>query len=345
MAEIALDALGSFARAALVARGVPGADADIVVDSIRYAHAHGKHTHGIGRLPIYVKRLDAGLMQAETPLTELSSGPSMALLDAGDGFGQVAGVRGMDRAVDMARQTGVGMVGIRHSHNFGTAAFLAAHAVKAGMAAMVFSNSAPALAPTGGTRPVFGTNPMAFGFPAPGDQPPVILDMATSQAARGKIRLAATNGERIPLGWAMDAEGNPTEDPQAALAGSLLPVGGAKGYGLSLMIDVLAGLLTGSGFAGGANNLDNPAGPQRCGHLLLAIDIARFADAGTYDARMRTLIDATHGAGDPGAVFLPGERGGRYMEGRAGRIPLSEAVLARLDSLADETGLDPMERL
>lgn len=345
MALVALDALGPFARAALTARGVPGGDAGIVADSIRYAHAHGKHTHGIGRLPIYIKRLDAGLMQPETPLAELSAAPAMALLDAADGFGQVAGVRGMDRAIAMARQGGVGMVGIRHSHNFGTAAFLAAHAVEAGMGAMVFSNSAPALAPTGGTRPVFGTNPMAFGFPAPDGRPPVILDMATSQAARGKIRLAATNGERIPLGWAMDADGNPTEDPEAALAGALLPVGGAKGYGLSLMIDVLAGLLTGSGFAGGANNLDNPDGPQRCGHLLLAIDIARFADAGTYDARMRTLIEATHGAGAPGAVFLPGERGGHYMEGREGRVPLSDAVLARLDTLAGDCGLDPMERL
>ncbi|WP_179381641.1 Ldh family oxidoreductase [Jannaschia marina] len=339
MPDISLGELDRFARAVLVARGVPAADAALVAESITYAHAHGKGTHGAPRLPIYVDRIEKGLMQAETPLTELSAAPALALLDAGDGFGQVAGIRGMDRAVDMARTAGVGLVGIRHSHNFGTAAFIAHRAVAAGMAAMVLANAAPAIAPTGGQRAVFGTNPIAFGFPAPAGHPPVILDMATSQAARGKIRLAATNGEAIPEGWALDAEGRPTTDPVAALAGSMLPVGGAKGYGLSLVVDVMAGLMTRSASGGRARNLNTPDGPSRSGHMLLAIDIERLLPRADYDAAFAELIAATRAAGPEGGVFLPGERGAGHMAGRDGKVPLSAAVLAKLDALAAATGV------
>lgn len=344
MADIALTALERFAGEALRSQGVPAQDADLVVASIRFAHSHGKGTHGIGRLPIYVNRIRQGLMQAVTPLTELSAAPAMALLDAEDGFGQVAATRGMDRAVAMARDCGVGIVGIRHSHNFGTGAFIAARAAEQGMAGQVFSNAAPAIAPTGGRKAVFGTNPMAWAFPAPGDHPPIILDMATSQAARGKIRLAATNGETIPPGWALDPEGAPTEDPVAALAGSMLPVGGAKGYGLSLVVDVMAGLMTRSASGGRAKNLDSPDGPSRCGHMLLAIDINRFLPPENYAANMEALIAATKAAGPEGGVFLPGERGGTYMKGRGDTVPLSDAVLARLDALAAEIGLEPVRR-
>jgi len=339
MAEIALDALGEFAQEVLTGQGVPQQDAAIIAASIIFAHEHGKGTHGIGRLPIYVERLQKGLMQAITPLTEISGAPAMALLDAADGFGQVAAIRGMDRAVEMAQGTGIGLVGIRHSHNFGTAAFVAHRAIEAGMAGLVFSNAAPAIAPTGGQRPVFGTNPIAFGFPAPEGHPPVLLDMATSLAARGKIRLAATNGEAIPEGWALDKDGNPTTDPVLALAGSMLPVGGAKGYGLSLVVDILAGLMTGSGFGGGAKNLNNPDGPSRCGHMLIAIDITRFLSREDYGDRMAELIAATRAAGPEGAVFLPGARGARYMEGRKGQVPISTAIMDKLGRLAAQTGV------
>lgn len=344
MANIALAALERFAGEALRSQGVPPEDADLVVASIRFAHSHGKGTHGIGRLPIYVNRIRQGLMQAVTPLTELSAAPAMALLDAEDGFGQVAAIRGMDRAVAMARECGVGVVGIRHSHNFGTGAFIAARAAEQGMAGQVFSNAAPAIAPTGGSKAVFGTNPMAWAFPAAGDHPPIVLDMATSQAARGKIRLAATNGEEIPLGWALDAEGNPTSDPHAALAGSMLPVGGAKGYGLSLVVDIMAGLMTRSASGGTAKNLNNPDGPSRCGHMLLAIDIARFVPPEDYAEHMEQLIATTKAAGPQGSVFLPGERGAIYMKDRGDAVPISDAVLAKLDGLAAEIGLDPVAR-
>lgn len=344
MPDIALAALEDFAQEVLTLCGVPPEDARIIADSISFAHAHGKGTHGISRLSIYDARLRKGLMQPLTPLNVLSEAPAMALLDAGDGFGQVAAIRGMRRAVDMARICGIAAVGIRNSHNFGTAAFVALQAVQAGMVGMVFSNAAPAIAPTGGHKAVFGTNPLAFGFPTPEGVPPILLDMATSQAARGKIRLAATQGEAIPLGWALDPDGQPTSDAEAALAGSMLPVGGAKGYGLSLMIDVLAGLLTGSGFGGSAKNLNTPDGPSRCGHMLIALDLARFLPRTEYDAHIATLVAATKAAGPEGQIALPGERGARFMQGRDGKVPISDAVLAKLDTLADLAQVRPLNQ-
>ena len=344
MPDVDLTELERFSHRVLEASGLPSEDAALVAASVGYAHRHGKGTHGAGRLPIYVERLRKGLMNARTPLAEISCAPALALLDAGDGFGQVAAARGMDRAVEMARQAGIGLVGIRHSHNFGTAAFVAARAVEAGMAAVVLSNAAPAIAPTGGRRAVFGTNPIAFGFPAPDGHPPVILDMATSVAARGKIRQAAASGEAIPPGWALDADGAPTTDPAAALVGSMLPIGGAKGYGLSVVVDIMAGLMTRSASGGAARNLNNPDGPSRCGHMLIAIDVGRLVPKADYEADMEKLIEATRGSGAPGEVLLPGERSARHMDGRGGLVALSDAVCAKLDALAAERGLEPLPR-
>jgi L-2-hydroxycarboxylate dehydrogenase (NAD+) len=343
MTDVPVSEVARFARDALRACAVPQDQAEIIVDSIVFAHSTGKGTHGLGRLPIYVRKLRGDLMAADTPLREVMSAPAVALLDAAHGFGQVAGIRGMQRAAEMARICGIGLVGIRHSNNFGTAAFIVNAAVEAGMMGIVLSNAAPAIAPSGGKTPVFGTNPMAFGFPGAEGHPPILLDMATSQAARGKIRLAAANGEAIPEGWALDAHGNPTTDAEAALKGSMIPVGGAKGYGLSLAVDILAGLLTGSGFGGGAKNLDHPDAPSDCGHLLVAIDIAKFMDPEEYQADIATLTTATKAAGKAGAVVLPGERAGRFMDGRDGGVPLSRAILEKCAAVADDLDIAPLQ--
>ena len=342
MTDISIMEVARFARDALVACDVPSDEAEIIVASIVFAHSTGKGTHGLGRLPIYIRKMRESLMTAHTPLTEVMAAPAVALLDAAHGFGQVAGIRGMERAADMARTCGIGLVGIRHSNNFGTAAFIANAAVKAGMMGVVLSNAAPAIAPTGGKSPVFGTNPMAFGFPGADGQPAILLDMATSQAARGKIRLAAANGEVIPEGWALDAQGNPTTDAEVALQGSMIPVGGAKGYGLSLAIDVLAGLLTGSGFGGQAKNLNHPDQPSDCGHLLIAIDIAKFMDPADYQTDIATLTKATKAAGAPGTVVLPGERAGHFMDGRNGCVPLSPAIMDKSNAVAADLGIPPL---
>jgi L-2-hydroxycarboxylate dehydrogenase (NAD+) len=339
MTDVPVSQVARFARDALAASD----EAEIITASIVFAHSTGKGTHGLGRLPIYIRKMRENLMTPHTPLAEVMSAPAVALLDAAHGFGQVAALRGMQRAAQMAQTCGIGLVGIRHSNNFGTAAFIVNAAVEAGMMGIVLSNAAPAIAPTGGKTPVFGTNPMAFGFPGAQGQPPILLDMATSQAARGKIRLAAANGDAIPEGWALDAQGNPTTDAEAALKGSMIPVGGAKGYGLSLAVDVLAGLLTGSGFGGQAKNLNHPDQPSDCGHLLIAIDIAKFMDPADYRADIATLTTATKAAGAPGEIVLPGERAGRFMEGRDGCVPLSPAIMEKCAAVAADLGICPLD--
>lgn len=342
MVEVHLDELERFSREALAACCVEGDDADIVAKSIVYAHAHGKGTHGIGRLAIYERKLREGLMRADTPLTEIASASAMALLDAGHGFGQVAAVRGMARACEMAAEAGIGLVCIRHSNSFGAAAFVVRQAVDRGMIGLVFTNAGPAIAPTGGRRALWGTNPLAFGCPAHAKHPPIVLDMATAAVARSKIRRAEQNGEQIPTDWALDAEGNATDDPTAALAGSMIPLGGPKGSGLAMMLDILAGLMTGSGFAGRARPLNDPSERSDCGHMMIAIDIAKFMPAETYDHAIRELIAATKATGDPGAVNMPGERGGRYMEGRSGYVPLSPDVLKRVETVRERLSLSPL---
>ncbi len=343
MRQVHLDDLAHFCRDALRACGLSDPDADIVTDSIIYAHAHGKGTHGAGRLEIYARKISEGLMQAETRLDEISSAPAMALLDAGHGFGQVAAHHAMGRACDMAAVCGIAVVGVRHSNSFGTAAWVARQAARRGMAGFVFTNAGPAMAPTGGRCALWGTNPLAFACPAHGDHPPIVLDMATAAAARSKIRLAAQNGEKIPTGWALDADGNPTDDPNAALAGSMIPLGGPKGSGLAMMLDILAGLLTGSGFAGGARALNTPDHPSDVGHMVIALDIAKFIAPEDYAAAIAHLISATKATGDPGAVAMPGERGASYMQGRGGLVPLPNGVMQRISAVTNRLGIAPLK--
>ena len=189
-----------------------------------------------------------------------------------------------------ASENGIGAVGIRNTNNFGTAGYFGEKAANNGMIGIVMGNAAPAIAPPGGTKAILGTNPICFAFPSPETEFPIVLDMATSNAARGKIRLALRNGEKIPLGWALDSNGEPTDDPAAALEGSLIPMGGYKGFGLSMMIDIMAGLITGSAYGGEVKNLNHPDSYSRNGNLFIVIDPTFFISKDEYDLRMKTLI-------------------------------------------------------
>lgn len=331
--------LARFSRDVLSACGVPGDDAGIITDSIVYAHLRGKGTHGASRLPIYVRKIQRGSMSAQTSLDIVQNGPVISILDAGHGFGQVAGIRGMHRAMDRAKTMGVGIVGIRHSNNLGTAGFVAEEALKAGMIGIVLANSAPAIAPTGGTKPIFGTNPLAIALPVPADQIPIVLDMAVSEAARGKIRLAGKNDEKIPLGWALDVNGNPTDDPVAALKGTMLPIGGPKGYGLALAIDILAGLLTGAAFGGDVKPLGHLDSHSNYGHFLMALNIAHFLPKEQYLAHIAILLEKTRNSGSPGSVKLPGERSFRHQVEHPDDVQLSNKVVEELRELANTLNL------
>ncbi len=319
--------------ASLKGMGVPEEEAAIIAESIVYAHTRGKHTHGIGRMPIYERKIREGLMSPSTPFTLVTERMAVAVYDAGNGFGQVAAIRAMDSAIDRASVYGIGAVGVRHSNNFGTAGFIGEHAIKRGMIGIVLANSGPAIAPTGGKKPLLGTNPICAAFPGDGTNPPIIFDMACSNAARGKIRLAAKNGEKIPLGWAVDENGKETDDPEQALKGTMMPVGGYKGFGLALCVDILAGMMTGAAFGGGARNLNHPTDPSDYGHLIVALDPLAFLSESEYAAKLAQTIGSIRACGEEGAILLPGEKSFRHAQDNLETVDIDEKLLAEFNAL------------
>lgn len=336
MPKVLLENIDNITKYVLLKCGVDEDSIEIIQRTIRFANRRGVATHGVGRLPLYVRKIRSGTLNPVNCMEQISSGGAVAVYDAHNGFGQVAAEQAMKDCMERAGASGIAAVGVRNSNNFGMAGYFGEMAAGQGMAAIIFANAAPAIAPTGGVKPLLGTNPLCYAFPGSDTQPPVILDMATSVAARGKIRLAAKNGEKIPMDWAIDKNGNPTDNPEEALAGALLPLGGYKGYGLALFVDLFAGLLTGSAYAGGVQPLSRTEVPSRNGHLFIVLDVNKFIDEKEYRTRLDFLRKEILGCGAPGDVLFPGERGyreaGRHTE--TVEIPLKQ--IQEINKLADE---------
>lgn len=310
--------------------GVPGDQASLISDTILYAHQTGKGTHGANRLMIYINKIRSGHMSAVTELKCLSDKGVVSCFDAAHGFGQVAAADAIKSAVSKAAVYGAGISAVRNSNNFGTLAYFANMAAEQNKIAVIFSNAAPAISPWGGTKPLFGTNPVAFGFPAPQNMPPIILDMAVAAAARGKIRQAARNGDTIPFDWALDAEGKPTNDPAMALLGSLIPIGGHKGAGLAMIVDLFAGLLTGSAYAGAVKPLNTLDSPSENGHFFLVIDPGFFMDSETYFKKVMVLIEVLKSGRYGENLVYPGERAGMKRMSDTGMVDIADNVWSEI---------------
>jgi len=339
MTLVSLSDIKCVSEELLIYSGVSKKDAEIISDTIVYAHKRGKDTHGIIRVPIYLNKIKNKLMSPETKNKLIKENSIISVIDATHGFGQVAAFEGMKIAIEKAKKNGIGLVGIKNSNNFGTAGYFAEMAAKENMIGLVMGNSSPAIAPWGGEKPVFGTNPLAFAAPGGKNFPNIILDMATSVAARGKIRLAKKNNEKIPLGWAIDETGNPTDDPVKALMGSMLPIGEHKGYGLSLMIDILAGLLTGSAFGGDVKPLNTKEGFSKFGHLLIVLNTEFFMSKNDYNEKIAVLIQNVKNSGDPNKVFLPGENSYKKAKENNLFVKLTENQIKEINLLAEELNI------
>jgi LDH2 family malate/lactate/ureidoglycolate dehydrogenase len=334
--------LTQFAAAVFSAVGVPDEDARLVADSLVTADLWGHQSHGMMRLSWYVNRIRAGVMNPVTvPETVSDTGP-LAVVDGHDGVGQVLAAFAAREAVRRARGHGVGVVAVRNSNHFGTAAYFTRMAARDGCVAILSTNASPAMAPWGGRQKLVGTNPWSIAAPA-GKHDVIVMDIANTAVARGKIYLAKQRGDQIPPGWAIDAEGAPTTDPEAAIAGVVLPMAGHKGYAISLMMDVLSGVLTGSAFGTavtGPYQFDRRSG---CGHVFIAFDVAAFGDPDDFTRRMEQLVDQVKSvplAQGFAEVFYPGE-----LEARAERenvergLSLPQQTLDDLRRLADSTGV------
>lgn len=340
MREVSVETLVIVVKSVLEQLEVPTEHAKIVSDSVLFAHQTGKDTHGITRLPIYVKKIKNGGLNPKSSFSFVNDKGVASVLDANHGFGQVAAHFALERAIEKAKAFGLGAVAVRNSNNFGTAAYFLNSAVQKGMIAIIMANSAPAIAPWGGNQALLGTNPIGFGFPVKKGAPPLIFDMATSFAARGKIRLAAKNDEKIPFGWALDANGNPTDDPIEAIKGTLIPIGEHKGSGLSLVIDILSGLLSGSAHAGGVKPLNTDGDFSRNGHFVLAINIDFFLDYEDYLKNMDFLLSRYKETGKSGNVFYPGEKACANAERNHHTVQLREKLITEINDLLSQMSLN-----
>jgi LDH2 family malate/lactate/ureidoglycolate dehydrogenase len=334
-----------FVQGVLQGNGVSPEHSEIIAKCLVAADLRGVDTHGINRIPSYMARIRQGVLdpKAQPILTETT--PVVAQVDAHNSFGFVAAHMGMQKACEMAKIYGIGMVSVKHSNHFGMSAWLVQQALDAGMMSLVFTNSSPALPVWGGKEKLMGVSPLACGAPG-GEKPPFILDMAPSVAARGKIYKALRRGEKIPGDWALDAEGRQTDDPAEALKGVMLPMGGPKGSALSVMMDVFSGVLSGSAFAGHVTNPYDPSKPADVGHFLIALKPDLFMSMEEFKERMDYLYQRVVSCDKMAGVdriYFPGEieqitEQTRVKEG----IPYVDAEITALNDEAEKVGAEPI---
>jgi LDH2 family malate/lactate/ureidoglycolate dehydrogenase len=289
--------------------GVPAQAADLVADSLVQADLWGHQSHGVMRIFWYAARLRSGAMSA-TVEPKLDGGfGAIATMEGGGGIGQVVARAAMQRAIAMAKDHGIGAVAVRNSGHFGTAMYFTRMAAEAGCIGFLSTNASPAMAPWGGMEKRVGNNPWSWSAPA-GRHAPMMLDIANTAVARGKLYLARQRGEAIPDTWAIDAQGNATVDPAAGIAGTILPMAGHKGYAVSVIMDMLSGVLTGSRFGPGVTGPYVPEGVSGVGHLALAIDIKACRPLPEFEADMERMIEGLKSTPrQPGIaeIFYPGE--------------------------------------
>lgn len=327
--------------------GVPTTHAALVARCLVAADLRGVDSHGINRLPSYVARIRQGVMDPAAQPTVRHVTPVVAHIDGQNGFGFVAAQAGMAAAVDAARTYGIGMASVSRSNHFGMSAWIVQQAADADMMSLVFTNSSPALPVWGGTSRLMGVSPIACGAPGKRKDRPFILDMAPSVAARGKIYKARRRGEKIPADWALDAQGHPTDDPAAALEGVMLPMGGPKGSGLAIMMDVFSGVLSGSAFAGHVTGPYDASKPADVGHFLVAIKPDLFMSLDDFRDRMEYLYQRVVGSDKAAGVdriYFPGEIEQLTQEEREKTgIPFVQAEIDALNEEAGKVGVNPVK--
>lgn len=324
--------LRQLVRRVLGASGATPATADAAAEALVYADERGLTSHGVARLPMYVAQLRNGRVDATAQPTIVRDKGAAFLVDACDGLAFAACDLAMRTGIERAREFGTATAGVMRSHHFGAGAFHLEAAGAAGLVALAFSNAPGAMPAWGGTRPLFGTNPIAAVFPR-AKAPPLTIDLSMSQVARGKVMVAAQRGESIPEGWATDAQGHPTTDAHAALDGMMLPFGGAKGAMLALMVELLAAALSGAQFGAEAGSFLVAQGKRsRVGHLFWLIDPAALAGTQAYQERIETLIALML---MDEAVRLPGaRRDAMAQEASQVGIGVPRGLLAQLESMA-----------
>jgi LDH2 family malate/lactate/ureidoglycolate dehydrogenase len=307
---IPVDTLLELAQDALDGSGIPPEDAAEIAKVLVTADMFGIHTHGVQRIPQYLDRVSVGGINIRPNIEVKRVAPALALVNGDNGIGPLVGSRALSAALEGARAAGIGAAFVRNSNHFGPVMPYLHEAAREGFAAIIASNATTTIAPWGGKETKVGNNPLGWGVPMPGGDP-IMLDVALSVVARAKIRAAAAAGQSIPDTWATDAEGRPTTDPSLALAGFLQPIAGHKGYGLSVMVDLFAGVLSGASYLDRISSWSvNPERPQDLGHFFIVLDTKVLGSRDELTERIedfRSRLLATPAADPASPVRLPGQ--------------------------------------
>jgi L-2-hydroxycarboxylate dehydrogenase (NAD+) len=348
VSTVTFERLEAFIHAAMVALGLPDRDAAVVAALMAQADLQGSDGHGVSRLPQYARRIKAGGFNTRPNIRVVREQASTALVNGDNGMGHLVMSRAAEIAIEKARATGIGWVNAQFSNHAGPASLYARMPLAHDMVGLYFAvGNANHLPPWGGLDMLLSTNPIAAAIPAGAEQP-IVLDMATTVAAYGKVKTKALRGETMPVGWMIDREGKPLTDPKRAEEGMLLPLGGMeagyKGYGLAMIIGLLAGTLGGA--AMGKDVIDfnrDDDSVTNTGQAICAINVAAFGEVGTFKAAVDTLARDIRGSQRmPGVerIAMPGERSEetRIARSRDG-IPIAPALKRGLDQLAQELGM------
>ena len=339
-----------YCRSIFMAVGMTPENAAAISDCLVHADMVGMESHGVIRVPAYLKRIECGGTLAESGIEIIKENDTTALIDGKNGMGQVVSKKAMEMCIDKAERHGVAFVGARGSNHFGMASYYSEMALLHDMIGMVFTSPAALLmAPTGGMKPILDNNPFSFAIPA-GKEFPVVLDMATSVVSRGKIAVAAKKGEKIPNYWAMSLDGLPTDDPLEAFNGILLPTGGYKGYGLTVIVGILSAVLTGGSILSEdiKDFYEDVSEKQNIGHLFGAIKIDRFMEPNLFKSNMDAMIrEIKNSPKAPGVeeILLPGEREFKNaVNHKKIGIPVPLNVIQDLEKIGESMKLGKIRR-
>lgn len=345
--RVPADKLKEFVTRVFEKLGVPHEDAEITADVLVRADLRGIESHGVARLRRYVDGIKNGVVKTRPNIKVVKETPVTALIDGDFGLGQVVAYRAMKLAIEKAKKNYVGFVGVKNSNHYGIAGYFAMMAVKEDLIGLALTNTRPLVAPTWGMQKVIGTNPIAIAIPT--KEEPYVLDMATSVAPVGKLEVATRLAKPIPAGWAIDPEGKLTTDPQLARKGSLLPLGGYgeemgghKGYGLSFVVDVLSGVLTGANFGPFVGETEGPQ-PANVGHFFGAMRIDAFMPVDEFKERMSKYIEVIKKSKKaPGAeeIYVAGEKSAYTEKVRMEKgVALDLKTAEMLKKMSEEFGV------
>ncbi|MGH6859148.1 MAG: Ldh family oxidoreductase [Phyllobacterium sp.] len=349
LAKFSASAISGLITDSMAACGLPSVDASRIAELMTEADLTGADAHGVFRLPQYVNRITAGGVNPKPLITVDRKSPSVAVVDGDNGMGHLVMSQAAETAIELAKKMGIGWVGVRRSNHAGPGALYAEMPVRHGMVGLYSAvASANHMAIWGGVEPMLGTNPLAVGIPC-GDEPPVILDIATTVVSYGTVKKYALQERVLPEGWLVSREsGLPITDPKKTGEGVLLPIGGYKGSGLALILGILAGTLNGAAFGHEVIDFNaDQTSETNTGHFILALDVSRFMPLEVFAALLKPQLESLRSGEtmpNAGGIRIPGEqRAIRHGDRTQNGVPLPAPLIVQLNALSDRLGIPRLD--